>query len=714
MAPHSWLRMGNSWLLLWWLLAVTPARGRSLSVATAHRLAPNAQNTPGPNAQNALGAAGESAAQRVSRGGAASEALREMAHGQKRKGALGTRADGQSHYQHLHRSEIGSGIRAHLQQDAGVLGSELDRQAAGVRRVGLTSTDEWKNLDDHAATMSKTHLRDLLNDAKRCDDLVLEAEGLLFDYARQKVSAATMVMLFKLARRMGVPEKMEQLRRGELINSSEGRAALHCALRAPRADASDAPDAGDQAGGDHAGGESVAKAISDACDVRDRIWAFADAVRAGACANAAGDAFRHVVVVGIGGSYLGPEFVSGAIAASLARDVPQLGLRFLANVDPVGFEKAVSGLDATKTLFVVVSKSWTTQETLRNAELCKQWVLESWRAVESATAPLPAAIIKSQFAACASRSVAHKVEKWGVDSALRLFEFWDWVGGRYSSSASAGILPLALSCGSEAAKQFLAGAHAVDKHFFETPLERNIPAVMAMLGVWNVNFLGLGARAVVPYSEALSRFPAHVQQLEMESNGKAVTTDGLPLDYTTGEIVFGEPGTNAQHSFFQLLHMGQCVPCDFIGFMKPHRAENQEGHDELMANFFAQPDALAVGRTFEDVLNDVRVGDSDDLTLCPHRTLSGDRPSLSLLLPELSAGTVGMLLALYEHRCAVQGFVWDINSWDQWGVELGKKLASDIRARIKSPGDGARQTKHNPSTEKMLRRYAQVRIANEE
>ena len=294
-------------------------------------------------------------------------------------------------------------------------------------------------------------------------------------------------------------------------------------------------------------------------------------------------------------------------------------------------------------------------------------------------------------------------------SQARLFEFWNWVGGRYSSSASAGLLPVALARGSAVARDFLAGAHAMDAHFFTTPLERNVPAVMALLGVWNVNFLGLGARAVVPYAEPLRRFAAHVQQLEMESHGKSVTEDGAPLDFTTGEIVVGEPGTNAQHSFFQLLHQGQAVPTDFIGFLRPDDATTDaDGHDELMANFFAQPDALAVGRSFDDVLDDARFGDGD-VANCPHRTLSGDRPSLTLLLDKLDAYHVGALLALYEHRCAVQGFVWGINSFDQWGVELGKKLAADVRAILQRKPTAPRP--HNPSTAALLDRYVAARDA---
>jgi len=305
--------------------------------------------------------------------------------------------------------------------------------------------------------------------------------------------------------------------------------------------------------------------------------------------------------------------------------------------------------------------------------------------------------------ACASLKALDIVKRFGIRED-RLFEFWSWVGGRYSSSASAGLLPLALARGPEAAAEFLNGARMIDAHFFEAKLERNLPAVMALLGIWNVNFLGLGARAVVPYAHNLARFPAHVQQLEMESNGKSVTVHGIPLDYTTGEIVFGEPGSNAQHSFFQLLHMGQCVPCDFIGFMQPQNKEQQEDHDELFANLLAQPDALALGRAFEDVVYDVLVGDVDDVDLCPHKTLSGDRPSLTLLFPKLNPSTVGALLALYEHRTAIQGFVWNINSFDQFGVELGKVLATDIRTMIANAPN--KPPPSNPSTARILKRYS--------
>ena len=337
----------------------------------------------------------------------------------------------------------------------------------------------------------------------------------------------------------------------------------------------------------------------------DRVFAFADDVRAGRVHGATGKKLKSVVAVGIGGSYLGPCYVSEALQYDThgARNREGSSSRFLSNIDPTCVAQALEGLDPERTLVVVVSKSWTTAETQRNAAQARDWLREgmaSWRVSDDE-------LVKKHFVACASADKLDAVAAWGIEPS-RNFEFWDWVGGRYSTCASAGVLPLALVYGPAVVREFLAGAHSIDRHFASAPLERNLPALMALLGLWNANFLGFGARAVVPYADALRRFPAHVQQLEMESNGKAVTLGGVPLNFSTGEIVFGEPGTNSQHSFFQLLHMGQCVPCDFIGFALPQlnnaTAAQVAAHDELMANFFAQPDALAAGKTFEEALNE--------------------------------------------------------------------------------------------------------------
>lgn len=565
--------------------------------------------------------------------------------------------DGQSHYHLLHHKAIKHGVREHLREIFG-LGSELetydnevDHETSAKRASRPSHTPEWAALEVHAKEVKRLHLRDLLADEARVAMLSLDdnATGVYMDWSRHKVTTETMRLLIELARRMDVDGKRERMRSGEEINSSERRPALHFALRAEETDLN--PGGFLQQQSD----SLVNEAVRSSAAVRQRIWNFAEAVRSGVITTPRGRRFESVVVVGIGGSYLGPEFIT----SSIGRQPGDPKLRFVANVDPEAFDRETADLDAASALVVVVSKSWTTAETLRNANRVRDWILAAYNDDEDLRT-----VVASHFCACASRGAADKVAAWGIDADKRLFEFWSWVGGRYSSSASAGLLPLALTSGSTKAKAFLDGARRVDRHFFNQPLERNVPAVMALLGIWNVNFLGLGARAVVPYAHGLARFAAHVQQLEMESNGKSVNVDGRPLDYTTGEIVFGEPGTNAQHSFFQLLHMGQCVPCDFIGFLAPADGQaDVDGHRELMANFFAQPDALALGRPFEDVVNDVLVGASDDVHLCPHRTLSGDRPSLTILLPKLDAGSVGALLALYEHRTAVQGWTWHINSW---------------------------------------------------
>ena len=615
---------------------------------------------------------------------------------------------GQSLYHERHKKEIEDGILSHLTE----LGLTLKEAAEALMGghdddvVAFSETGEYRDLQKHARAMEQEHLRELLEDPQRFKAMSLEAThcGVFLDWTRQKVSEGTMAKLFELARTMDVPAKIKQMQNGERINTSERRAVLHTALRARRGDAH------------HDVSENVARytsmleeavpiddAIKASCDVRDRLLAFVDDVRNGRVRSVRGEPFESVVVVGIGGSYLGPEFVTQATAGEKApaEDGRRVDVRFVANVDPVAFDVATEGLDATKTLAIVVSKSWTTAETLRNAQKVRRWIVDA--CVEKDARLSEPQIVRAHFVACASRTASAEVEAWGVDSDARLFEFWNWVGGRYSSTSSAGVLPLALARGSTAARAFLDGARAMDEHFFAEPLETNVPVVMALLGIWNVNFLGLGARAVVPYSEALARFAAHVQQLEMESHGKSVTIDGRPLDFVTGEIVIGEPGTNAQHSFFQLLHQGQAVPTDFIGFLRPDDATSDlAGHDELMSNFFAQPDALAVGRAFEDVLGDAMGADGGDLENCPHRTLSGDRPSLTLLLDKLDAFHVGALLSLYEHRCAVQGFVWDINSFDQWGVQLGKDLAGDVRANIRGEAGAPRM---NPSTAALLERY---------
>lgn len=382
-----------------------------------------------------------------------------------------------------------------------------------------------------------------------------------------------------------------------------------------------------------------------------------------------------VVAIGIGGSFLGPEFVYESLRTDAEAGSQAKGrtLRFLANVDPVDVARALSGLEAESTLCIVVSKTFTTAETMLNARTVKDWLCKHVSATNSAD-------IVRQHMVAVSTAIPRAVS-FGI-AEENIFGFWDWVGGRYSVTSAVGALPLSLQYGFPIVQDFLKGAHDMDKHFFEAPLRANLPVLMGLLGVWNSSFLGHSCRAILPYAQGLVRFAAHVQQLDMESNGKHVSSDGTTLPYECGEIIFGEPGTNGQHSFYQLLHQGRVVPAEFIGFCKSPSPIHLEGeivsnHDELMSNFFAQPDALAYGKTIDEL-----AAEGIPTHLQPHKEFSGNRPSLSLLFPKYDAFTCGQLLALYENRVAVQGFIWGINSFDQWGVELGKVLASKVRTQL--------------------------------
>ena len=409
-----------------------------------------------------------------------------------------------------------------------------------------------------------------------------------------------------------------------------------------------------------------------------------------------GKPLTDVVSIGIGGSYLGPEFVHEAFRTDpdCARSAEGRRLRFLANVDPIDVARNLEGLNPETTLVVVVSKTFTTAETMLNAKTLRRWLV---------TALGPDCVAKHMVAVSTNLEA---VEDFGIDPA-NAFGFWDWVGGRYSVSSAVGVVPLALQYGMDHVERFLAGAHAIDQHFLKTPIEQNIPAILGLFGVWNSSFLGRADRALLPYCQALLKLAPHIQQVDMESNGKRVTLDGTPLDFQAGEVNFGEPGTNGQHSFYQLLHQGRVVPADFIGFCKSQRPMDVQGepvsnHDELMANFFAQPDALAVGKTAEEVK-----AEGVPAALVPHKVFPGNRPSNSMLvLDRLTPDACGRILAVYEHRTAVQGFIWGINSFDQWGVELGKVLAKQVRTQLsRTRKDGAPIEGFNPSTTALLRKY---------
>lgn len=546
--------------------------------------------------------------------------------------------------------------------------------------MASSHTAAWKKLEHHVEDIQKTHLRELMKDEQRCESMIKEVDGIVVDFSRQRATSETVAELLSLAKEAQLPEKIEAMWNGEHINSTENRAVLHVALRAPR-DAEIFCD-----------GKNV---VPEVWATLDKIKAFSERVRSGEWVGATGKPLTDVVAIGIGGSFLGPLFVHSALdtepeAGALAKG---RSLRFLSNVDPVDASIALKGLDPETTLVVVVSKTFTTAETMLNARTCRTWI----------TSKLGTDAVSKHMIAVSTN--LKLVSEFGIDPA-NAFAFWDWVGGRYSVTSAVGVLPLALQYGFEKVEQFLKGTWSMDQHFRNTPLEENIPVLLGLLSVWNVTFLGCPARAILPYSQALQKLAPHIQQVSMESNGKGVAIDGSPLPYAAGEIEFGEPGTNGQHSFYQLIHQGRVIPCDFIGAVKSQKSVYMQGekvsnHDELMSNFFAQADALAYGKTKEDL-----EAEGVAPALVPHKVFTGNRPSLSILLPTLDAYTVGQLLSLYENRIAVQGFVWGINSFDQWGVELGKSLASRVRSQLNASRTQAAPVEgFNYSTTRVLKHY---------
>ncbi|XP_023002608.1 glucose-6-phosphate isomerase, cytosolic [Cucurbita maxima] len=547
----------------------------------------------------------------------------------------------------------------------------------------ISESEAWKNLKAHVGDIDKTHLRDLMSDAARCKSLMVEYDGLLLDYSRQRATLDTIGKLFKLAEAANLKEKINRMFNGEHINSTENRAVLHVALRASR-DATIQSD-----------GKNV---VPDVWKVLDKIQEFSERVRNGSWVGATGKPLKDVVAIGIGGSFLGPLFVHTALQTDpeAIKSAEGRQLRFLANVDPIDVARNITGLSPETTLVVVVSKTFTTAETMLNARTLREWI---------SAALGPSAVAKHIVAVSTNLPL---VEKFGIDPN-NAFAFWDWVGGRYSVCSAVGVLPLSLQYGFSVVEKFLKGASSIDQHFYSSPFEKNIPVLLGLLSVWNVSFLGHAARAILPYSQALEKFAPHIQQVSMESNGKGVSIDGIPLPYEAGEIDFGEPGTNGQHSFYQLIHQGRVIPCDFIGVVKSQqpvylKGEVVSNHDELMSNFFAQPDALAYGKTPEQLRKE-----NVPEHLISHKTFSGNRPSLSILLPSLNAYNIGQLLAIYEHRIAVEGFVWGINSFDQWGVELGKSLATQVRKQLNaSRTKGESIEGFNHSTTTLMKRYLEA------
>eukprot|EP00971_Amphidinium_carterae_P259679 5152556-Amphidinium_carterae.1 len=506
----------------------------------------------------------------------------------------------------------------------------------------------------HAQLMKATHLKQLLSNDARNEAMMVEGCGVILDYCRQKVTSETMEILTTLASAAGLDDKKAAMFKGDRINATEGRSVLHVALRMPKSKSLEVD------------GKNV---VQEVWSVLDAMKAFSDKVRAGEWIGHTGKALTDVVCIGIGGSYLGVECVFEALKTDpqAAEKAKGRNLRFLANVDPIDVRRALSGLSAETTLVVVISKTFTTAETMLNARTVKEWLIKELGSE---------ACVAKHVVACST--AMEKTKAFGIDPA-NVFGFWDWVGGRFSVCSAVGVLPLSLQYGFEVVNAFLEGAHAMDEHFRTAPAKENLPVLMGLLSVWNASCLGYEACAPLPYCQALVRFVAHLQQLDMESNGKRVQMDGNVCQVNTGAMYFGEPGTNGQHSFYQLMHQGRVIPAEFIGFKTSQNPVQLDGepvsnHDELMSNFFAQPDALALGKT-EEQLRAEGVPEK----LIPHKTFPGDRPSLSLLLPVCDAKALGSLLALYEHRTAVQGWVWNINSFDQWGVELGKVLAKEVR-----------------------------------
>ncbi|GAB2923256.1 glucose-6-phosphate isomerase [Nonomuraea fastidiosa] len=535
----------------------------------------------------------------------------------------------------------------------------------------ITQSQEWAALGKHHEELAGKHLRELFaDDPGRAGRMTVAAGDLYLDYAKHRATQETIDLLVALAERAGLRERIDAMFRGDHINVSEDRAVLHVALRLPRT-AELVVD-----------GQDV---VADVHAVLDKMSDFANRVRSKEWKGATGKPIETVVNIGIGGSDLGP-----AMAYEALRDYADAGItaRFVSNIDPADITGNLAGLDPATTLFVVSSKTFTTLETLTNARVARRWLVDA----------LGEDAVAKHFVAVSTN--AAKVQEFGIDTA-NMFGFWDWVGGRYSYDGAIG-LSLMIAIGPERFREMLDGFHTIDEHFRTAPFKENMPVLMGLLGIWYTDFFGAETRAVLPYSQRLHRFPAYLQQLTMESNGKSVRADGTPVTATTGEIFWGEPGTNGQHAFYQLLHQGtRLVPADFIGFAEPY--EDREGmHDQLTANLLAQTSALAFGKTAEEIAAE---GTAPEIV--PHKVMPGNRPTSTILAPKLTPSTLGQLVALYEHIVFVEGTIWGIDSFDQWGVELGKKMALDLAPALVS--DEPPTSFPDTSTEQLIRRYRALR-----
>jgi len=531
----------------------------------------------------------------------------------------------------------------------------------------------WRALEDHYGAMRGRHLRDLFaDDPARGERMTAEAAGVFLDYSKNRIDDETLRLLVELAEQCGLRERIDAMFRGEKINVTENRAVLHVALRAPK-------------------GTSIVvdgkNVVPEVHGVLDKMAEFANRIRSGQWKGHTGKRIRNVVNIGIGGSDLGPVMAYEALKYYSDR---AMTFRFVSNVDGTDFVEATRDLDATETLFIVSSKTFTTLETMTNAHSARDWSLRGLAGDAKAVA--------RHFVAVSTN--AEKVAKFGIDTA-NMFEFWDWVGGRYSMDSAIGLSTM-LAIGPDHFRAMLEGFHAVDEHFRTAPFNRNLPVLMGLLGVWYNDFFGAQTVAVLPYDQYLKRFPAYLQQLTMESNGKHVTLAGAPVDCQTGPIYWGEPGTNGQHSFYQLIHQGtRLIPCDFIAFAQPLNRLGRH-HDMLLANVSAQTEALAFGKMRAQVEAE---GTPD--WLVPHRVFEGNRPSNTIVMDRLTPAALGKLVALYEHSVFTQGTIWDIDSFDQWGVELGKVLAQHIIPELESKSEP--KLSHDSSTNNLIRRYRKLK-----
>ncbi|MEO7129663.1 MAG: glucose-6-phosphate isomerase [Rhodoferax sp.] len=545
---------------------------------------------------------------------------------------------------------------------------------------GVTSTADlrlggrpaWKALAAHHQQVRNLHLRQMFaDDPQRGERLVAEGAGLYLDYSKNRVTDETIRLLLQLADECGLAGRIEAMFSGEKINASERRAVLHVALRAPPGERIEVDDL---------------DVVPEVHAVLDHMARFSESVRSGVWLGYSGRPIRNVINIGIGGSDLGPVMAFEALRHYSRRDMT---FRFISNVDGTDFEEATRDLDPEETMFIICSKTFTTLETLTNAHSAREWSLRKLKDERA---------VQRHFVAVSTN--AEGVAKFGIDTA-NMFGFWDWVGGRYSMDSAIGLSTM-LAIGAERFREMLSGFHAMDQHFRHTPFARNLPVLMGLLALWNNNFLGAETVAVLPYEHYLKRFPAYLQQLTMESNGKHVMLDGTPVDVPTGPIYWGEPGTNGQHSFYQLIHQGtRLVPCDFIGFCQPLNPLGRH-HDLLLANLIAQTEALAFGKTKEQVKAE---GTPD--WLVPHRVFEGNRPTNTILAERLTPQILGQLVALYEHSVFTQGVIWQIDSFDQWGVELGKVLAQRIIPELEDTAES--KLAHDSSTNALIRRYRRLR-----